>query len=586
MKFSFEQRLGLLFLFTFAGIVAIGIVAVKNKNSFNDTNYWVRHTEDVLRESDQVLNLAKDIGGERAYLTTRDTDFFTQFNISSQTIFDHIALLKTLTSDNLAQQNRIDSITKYTRLRVAHVLECKQLIDNGQISQAAALIDSKRSKYWMDDIRKTIADLENEETFLLDQRKADNGKSIAAFNGIIALLLVTLVVLIIASYLAIRYNLSKRIVLENELRQTNHFISAILENIPNMIFVKDGRDLRFVRFNKAGEELLGKTRAELLGKNDYDFFPKEQADFFTSKDRDVLNLGTLTNIDEEPIQTKDGLRWLHTKKIPITDETGEIKYLLGISEDITERKRNLDEIKQLNIELHNTIEQLLQANREMEAFTYSVSHDLRAPLRIIDGFGEILLKDHGEKLNAEGLRDVEVIMKNARHMGQLIDDLLNLSRLGRTQLTVKNVDMGELVEDVITALKVVDHGITAQINIAPLNSVNCDMSLLRQVWINLISNAIKYSSKKKNAVIDIGCETLNGNVVYFIKDNGAGFDMQYAGKLFGVFQRLHKISEFEGTGVGLALVQRIIFKHNGKIWAEAKVDEGASFYFTLNSSLS
>jgi light-regulated signal transduction histidine kinase (bacteriophytochrome) len=213
-----------------------------------------------------------------------------------------------------------------------------------------------------------------------------------------------------------------------------------------------------------------------------------------------------------------------------------------------------------------------------------VSHDLRAPLRIIDGFGEILAKDYSHAFDEEGKHTLEVIMSNARHMGQLIDDLLNLSRLGRSNITVKRVDMREIVEDVIQVLGVMDPQVgKSEIKIHAMIPCECDLSLIRQVWINLISNAVKYSRKNEHPLINIGSEIKDGRPVYYIKDNGVGFDMKYYNKLFGVFQRLHKISEFEGTGVGLALVHRIVTKHGGKVWAEAIENQGAAFYFTLTA---
>ena len=431
-------------------------------------------------------------------------------------------------------------------------------------------------------VRQLVSELQFDETKLLKERKEATEQRMEISNRFLYGLFGGLMVLLIASYVGFRYNHEKQTQLKNELRDTNRFINTIIENIPNMIFVKDAKNLKFIRFNRAGEKLLGSSREELIGKNDYDFFPKEQADLFIQKDKEVLLSGELSDIAEEAIQTREGLKWLHTKKIAITDENGIPQYLLGISEDITNSRHYLSEIKQLNVDLENTVNQLTSANKEMEAFTYSVSHDLRAPLRIIDGFGEILLKDYGDNLDAEGKHTLEVIMANAKHMGQLIDDLLNLSRLGRTPLNIKQVGILELVEDVVHALTVMEpNAVKTEIKIKPLTDCQCDANLLRQVWINLIANAIKYSRKSPSPYVEIGCEIKDAQTVYYIKDNGVGFDMKYYNKLFGVFQRLHKVSEFEGTGVGLALVHRIITKHNGKIWAEAAEQKGATFYFSL-----
>ncbi len=225
--------------------------------------------------------------------------------------------------------------------------------------------------------------------------------------------------------------------------------------------------------------------------------------------------------------------------------------------------------------------ELLRTNSELEAFSYSVSHDLRAPLRVISGFSKILAEEYADKLDDNGNQTLRVINENAARMDQLIDDLLNFSRVSRTELQKQDIDMNALLEDITANIKLTDKNFSAVIRLKELKTAYGDVQLMRQVWINLLSNAIKYSRNKQMPVIEIGCRNIDDIPTYYIKDNGVGFDMQYAGKLFGVFHRMHNSSEFEGTGVGLALVQRIISRHGGRIWADAKVNEGAAFYFTL-----
>ncbi|HXC07057.1 MAG TPA: ATP-binding protein [Bacteroidia bacterium] len=355
---------------------------------------------------------------------------------------------------------------------------------------------------------------------------------------------------------------------ESSLEQSNSFLSAILEHIPNMIFVKDAEELRFVKFNQAGEQLLGFNSSELIGKNDYDFFPLEQADFFTAKDRAVLISGKLLDISEEPIQTRLlGERWLHTKKIPIPAKNGHPAYLLGISEDITERKKQQDSIRELN--------------QELEAFSYSVSHDLRAPLRAVNGYVQILEEDHFSALNEEAIRLIQIIKYNATKMETLIDDLLSFSRLGRKELLRTDIDMNELAEGVVREMNRNEPTPKARIIIQKLLPVKADYGLIHQVMANLLSNAVKYSSKKEDPQIEISSRSSGSEIIYEVKDNGAGFNMKYANKLFGVFQRLHRTDEFEGTGVGLAIVKRIVTRHGGYVQANGVVNEGATFTFSL-----
>ena len=250
------------------------------------------------------------------------------------------------------------------------------------------------------------------------------------------------------------------------------------------------------------------------------------------------------------------------------------------------QKQN-EEIQLFNQKLEQNIidrtRELEVANKELEAFSYSVSHDLRAPLRSIDGYSRVLIEDYGDKLDDEGQRTLKIIMKNAIRMGQLIDDLLSFSRIGKQNLRKVNLDMDAITVSVATELKEQQRR-EIELSINSMLTIQGDSSMLKQVMTNLVSNALKYSNKREKSVVEIGSYADNGHHVYYVKDNGAGFDMRYYDKLFGVFQRLHSASEFEGTGVGLALVQRIVTKHGGRVWAEGKVDEGATFYFSLPSS--
>lgn len=242
--------------------------------------------------------------------------------------------------------------------------------------------------------------------------------------------------------------------------------------------------------------------------------------------------------------------------------------------------RMFTERKKAERMLRQTNEQLVAANKELEAFTYSVSHDLRAPLRAVDGFSRILMEKYGADMPPDGKRYQNLIRDNAKQMGQLIDDLLAFSRLSRQPLKRQTVETSTLVREVLQDLRQ-DALNQAPVTIKDLAACHADPALLKQVYVNLISNAIKYTRKSESAFVEVGCQRDNGSPVYYIRDNGVGFDMKYADKLFGVFQRLHRAEEYEGTGVGLAVVQRIVQRHGGRVWAEAAVNKGATFFFTL-----
>jgi PAS domain S-box-containing protein len=254
--------------------------------------------------------------------------------------------------------------------------------------------------------------------------------------------------------------------------------------------------------------------------------------------------------------------------------------------DISQRKKMQEEILELNRSLEVRVikrtQELQEANKELESFSYSVSHDLRAPLRAIHGYSQILIEDYESKLDQEGMRLLNNVKYNAKRMGQLVDDLLAFSRMGKCELNKMLVRMNEIVEDVLQEVNQHDKERTA-IEVHALGEARADPALLRHVFQNLVLNAVKYSSKKERPTVEIGLTEIEGVKTYFVKDNGAGFDMAYYNKLFGVFQRLHRQEEFEGTGVGLAIIQRIVLRHGGHVWAEGKLNEGATFYFTLNS---
>ncbi len=356
--------------------------------------------------------------------------------------------------------------------------------------------------------------------------------------------------------------------------QASSLLDAIVENIPDMVFVKDAAALSFVRLNRAGEQLLGLSRDQLIGKTDFDLFPASEAEFFVAKDREALAASRVVDIAEEPIQTPRGTRWLHTKKVPLLDAAGRPQYLLGISHDITERKQAIAELSAAKSAAED-------ANRELESFSYSVAHDLRTPLRAIDGFSQALAEDYGDRLEAEGRRYLSRVREAAQRMAELIDDLLTLSRVTRSELRRRRVDLSALAHSVLATLQRLDPERRVEVVIAPGLVADADPHLAAIALDNLLGNAWKFTAKRSDARIEFGQTICDGVAAYYVRDNGAGFDMAYRDKLFGVFQRLHPETEFPGTGIGLATVARIAQRHRGRIWAEGTPGAGATFYFTL-----
>jgi PAS domain S-box-containing protein len=292
---------------------------------------------------------------------------------------------------------------------------------------------------------------------------------------------------------------------------------------------------------------------------------------------------------EYRVRGRDGTyRHFEARGAPVLNPDGSVREWVEACTDITERKRAEEEVRKLNEQLEQRVAertaQLQASNQELEAFTYSVSHDLRAPLRHIDGFSKLLSEEHAAALPPEAKEYVSIIRESVLQMGTLIDDLLNLARVGRKQLSMQVTGLNSLVKEAIEDLKRANPKRVIDWRIQTLPFVECDPALMKQVFANLLSNAVKFTRPRKPAVIEVGATHQDGRPVVFVRDNGVGFSMKYADKLFGVFQRLHRTEDFEGTGVGLATVQRIIHKHGGRVWAEAELDRGATFYFTLGSS--
>lgn len=343
----------------------------------------------------------------------------------------------------------------------------------------------------------------------------------------------------------------------------------------NDAVVSVDRDFRYTFLNDAALATHPAGREGTLGKHMLEIHPELKDTVFWKAYNEAMQSMKMT--EAENYYAPMGI-WFSIRAYPSSDG------LTIVYANITERKVIEERIKKLNEELELKVrdrtKQLETVNKELESFSYSVSHDLRAPLRSVIGYSQMLEEDLGGKLDDANQQTLAGIKRNALRMNRLIDELLEFARFGKKELAKTTIDCASLVNQVVNDLTANEPNQT-KIIVGSLPPLKADRQLITQVWVNLISNAIKYSKKKQAPLVEIGTQQRDNETIYFVRDNGAGFDMKYAEQLFGVFQRLHSVEEFDGTGVGLSIVKRIVTRHGGEVWAEAEVDRGAVFFFTI-----
>ncbi|MEJ2181498.1 MAG: ATP-binding protein, partial [Gammaproteobacteria bacterium] len=376
--------------------------------------------------------------------------------------------------------------------------------------------------------------------------------------------------------------------ISEELKTSRLMLQLVLDNIPVRVFWKD-KNSNYLGCNKLFAHDAGlKSPEDLVGKSDYDMGWKEQAELYRSDDQKVIQLAKPKLHFEEPQTAPDGkIIWLETSKIPLTDLDNNIIGVLGTYADITDRKQSQEELEAYKQQLEDMVYErtaaLEASNKELESYSYSIAHDLRSPLRSLVSFSQIIAEDAAPKLNHEELDALDRIISAGKHMAELIDDILELSKITRQEIKLTTINITAIAQEIANNLTELNSGIVIEWNIQDNMFEHGDVQLLRLMMQNLIDNALKFTSNTKNPKIEIGQRTKDNTNIYYVRDNGVGFDMQYKEKVFMPFQRLHA-NEFDGTGIGLATVQRIVQRHGGHIWAEANPDNGATFYFTLCSN--
>jgi PAS domain S-box-containing protein len=481
--------------------------------------------------------------------------------------------LRDLTRDNPVQQERAGVLRAQIEGRVREFDNALRERARGRESAAGQGLATAVMRYPVNDV---LAAIVKDEESLVDARDREAGRRQRLGSWIVAAVSLIQLVLLAAIIWSSENQLRRRLAAEASARQAVQRAQLIVETVREPIAVVSS-SLEVVTCNQAFSDHYGLHRGDALGQS-----PAWGDPVLQQRLRDVV-LTRREIWDSELEQTHDeATRYVVANARPmVLPESQDAVILLTVS-DVTARKQTEAQILELNRQLEGKIAQISESNRELEAFSYSVSHDLRAPLRHIAGFAEKLRSHLGERADEETLHYSEVVINSSRRMSSLIEDLLTYSRLGRHAMRLQGVDMQALVDEVRIALTSGDGERRIIWNIAPLPVVIADENMIRLVWQNLIDNALKYTAGREEAVIEIAVdEPTPLEWVFRVRDNGVGFDMAYAQKLFGVFQRLHKASQFSGTGIGLASVRRIVGRHDGRAWAESEPDKGSTFFFSL-----
>lgn len=551
--------------------------AVRSAGTFQQVDHTYRVLEQLEAGLTDMLNMQT---ATRGYLLTGDPQFLDPYKLGSARIESTLRALHGLTADNPQQVERLDRLESAMAGATAIM---RELIARRETTGSAdGLVETLLAgKKFSDQVRQVVAEMVAEERRRLSERSARAGyeqrRAVVVF-GFGSLLGITLVA---TAGLLVRRDFHQRVRAEAALRTSEAEYRTLFESmdegfcIIEVLFDRDNRatDYRFLRLNPAFAKHTGMAGAQ--GRTMRELAADLEPFWFETFGHIALT-GEPARFQSRAAELH---RWFDVYAFRYGDPIH--RQVAIMFRDITERKQQEEQIRRLNADLQQRATLLEATNQELEAFSYSVSHDLRAPLRHIDGFAGLLQKNSAARLDDQGRRHLATISASARQMGRLIDDLLSFSRMGRATLQPREVaDHDALVAAVIREGRW-ERPITW--SIAPLPPVRADQAMLQQVWANLLDNAVKYSGKVAAPRIEVGSHTdpATGELVFFVRDNGAGFDMRYADKLFGVFQRLHGPAEFEGTGIGLANVRRIILRHGGRTWAEGAIDRGATFYFSL-----
>ena len=581
---SSEQalRLRLGYFLAVLVVLASGGLTYRAARDFAVSSRDVQHAYSVLEGVQTIeIQYSRAVGALRAYMVTGDTRFKTQYDETHPQIMPAIEAATTLLADDASQLQAMRDLIPQMNRRLQIMEAGMQAYSHGGIP---AVLDLNR----VDDahepdvaINALMQQIKREHAAILQTPITLDRDRLSQLHLTLFAFFASSLAMLGLFYLRTRRHFQQRDEAEQELDRQRRFSDAIIENAPVGVFIKEAAGMTLIRVNRFVEEISGRSRDEVLGKDDSQFIGAEAGRLAVAAEQQLVARREMLSMEEIQVDTPRGQRTLLVRKVLMPDENGNIVYLLGLSEDVTDRRRAERGQQQFAETLERKGRELEAANKELESFSYSVSHDLRAPLRAVEGYAAILQEDYGDKLDAEGLRFLNNIRVGATRMGQLIQDLLSFSRLGRQPLTTTQTDSRYIVQSAWETLRTGQSALRTELVIGELPPSYGDPRLLQQVWTNLLENAVKYTDKAEQPRIEVTGEIAGTEAIFSIRDNGVGFDMRYYDKLFNVFQRLHSETEYAGTGVGLAIVQRVIARHGGRVWAKAEPGKGATFSFAL-----
>ena len=570
-----------------AVLVAIAVASFNSIRDAGESSRRIQHSLRFLAGVEMLHSQLKDAeSGQRGYVITGDRAFLEPYDSATRALPRILTDLRRMTSDDPPQAKRVAALGELIDRRYVLLRQAIGRRARGHLPEVVAQAVGGPGKAIMDEARRVVADIKADEQARLEEW-TERWKTTSRYTVLItAAGSAAAMTFLLIALAVMRRQLDAREAAQAKAEAYGREIEDLYERAPCAYHSLDAQG-RIVRANATELAWLGYSRDELIGSSFASLLTATGRQQFAERYEGFTRDGGTVHDVEFELRRKDGsLLPVSLSASAVHDAAGRFVVSRSTMFDITARRQAEARAKTLYTELERRNVQLASVNQELEGFSYSVSHDLRVPLRAIDGYTRMLEEDIDHKLDAEDRRKIAVVRESARRMAQLIDDLLSFSRLGRKPLEMSLVDMQELVQGAYAQLEHGSEQPLPALRMDEMPAAWADRALLAQVWLNLLSNAVKFTAKCEEPKIEVGgCKTVDG-CLYWVRDNGAGFDMLYVDKLFGVFQRLHGQQEFPGTGVGLAIVKRAITRHAGRVRAEGAVGEGAAFYFSLTDGRS